>query len=415
MNLQDHVHPHRASITLVDRSPFPPHHAASTDINKIVRADYTTRFYMDLAYEALEAWKTSPNLAGADGRRFFHPSGWVALSNTGNDIAERIRANLRERGGDPSRDVEVGEGLRERWGGLLRETDFGDIVTGYENPEAGWADAGDAVKRLIGIAVEKGVRYVCGDVETLMLGERGVSGVRTKNGEIYEAEKVLLATGAWTSQILSLIEDQLGIPEDDRAEKQVTAAGVCVVHYKLDDAEYEDLKDAPVIIYGDRGEAIPPPRSGQLLKFTNARSFTNTITTPTGHKISVPPESGQSVVSERLKQETLDRIVRKVMPRFADRPVEYWRLCWDSISPSQDQLITQHPHPQLGNLYLAVGGSFHSWKFLPTIGKYVINVLNGVSNGEVKDKRWAWKTTAPQERGAHEKVVPRRELKDLED
>ena len=60
-----------------------------------------------------------------------------------------------------------------------------------------------------------------------------------------------------------------------------------------------------------------------------------------------------------------------------------------------------------------MGGSFHSWKFLPIIGKYVVNVLNGVSNGEEKDRRWAWKDGRLQGRGAHEKVVPKRELQDL--
>lgn len=78
--------------------------------------------------------------------------------------------------------------------------------------------------------------------------------------------------------------------------------------------------------------------------------------------------------------------------------------------------MTRHPDPRLGNLYLAIGGSFHSWKFLPIIGKYVVNVLNGVSNGEEKDQNWMWKSEGWDEgrRGAYKKVIPRRELKDLE-
>ena len=101
-----------------------------------------------------------------------------------------------------------------------------------------------------------------------------------------------------------------------------------------------------------------------------------------------------------------------------NRSVTFWRLCWDSITPSQHQLITKHPDPRLGNLYFAIGGSFHSWKFLPIIGKYVIKILNDCSNGEEKDRNWAWKTEGWNQggqRGAHEKVIPRRELKDLED
>lgn len=69
----------------------------------------------------------------------------------------------------------------------------------------------------------------------------------------------------------------------------------------------------------------------------------------------------------------------------------------------------------MSNLYLAVGGSFHSYKFLPIIGKYVVNVLNATGNGDEKDQAWRWKTGKETGRGAHEKVIPQRELADLED
>jgi sarcosine oxidase/L-pipecolate oxidase len=108
--------------------------------------------------------------------------------------------------------------------------------------------------------------------------------------------------------------------------------------------------------------------------------------------------------------------------------VAFWRLCWDAITPKQHQLITRHPNPCLSNLFLAVGGSFHSWKFLPIIGKYVANVVEGISNGAEKDQNWAWKVgfgcfdeskdsaqhrVKNPDKGAHEKVIPKRDLKDL--
>jgi sarcosine oxidase / L-pipecolate oxidase len=409
------THPSPSRITVLDRSPYPPHHAASTDINKIVRADYSVPFYMDLAYEALDAWKTWPVLQSPSGNRFFHNSGWIMLANHGNDLAERIRHNLRQRGSDNTSDVAIDEGLRKKWEALLKETDLQYIETGYWNPDAGWANAGDAVKRMMEDAVSRGVKYEADDVDVLLLGDHDITGVRTKTGRIHKADKVLLATGAWTSQLLSPIEDALKIPDEERIERQLTAAGVTVVHYELDTTEYERLRDMPVIVYGDRGEVLPPPQEGQLLKFTNARSFTNIITTPSGHKISVPPDRDQTIVSKQLKKETLDLMVKTTIPGFIDRRAKYWRLCWDSITPTQDQLLTKHPHSQLSNLYIAAGGSFHSWKFLPIIGKYIVNVLNGVSNGKEKDARWVWKMEEFGGRGAHEKVIPQRELRGLED
>ncbi|SLM40463.1 FAD dependent oxidoreductase [Lasallia pustulata] len=180
----------------------------------------------------------------------------------------------------------------------------------------------------------------------------------------------------------------------------------------------ERWEGAPVVVYGGEGEVIPPPSSGHL-KFTNASTFTSTRATATGHLISIPPDS-QTAIPARLKAETL-ALVKRIMPSMLsdNRTVDYWRLCWDSITPTQDQLITRHPDPRLANLYLAVGGSFHSWKFLPIIGEYVVNVLEGRGNGKEMDERWGWKKkgwgAGKGKKGAHEKVVPTRELADLEE
>lgn len=105
------------------------------------------------------------------------------------------------------------------------------------------------------------------------------------------------------------------------------------------------------------------------------------------------------------------------MQRFG-REVSYWRLCWDSVTPTQFQLIAKHPDVRLSNLFMAIGGSFHSWKFLPVIGRYIVNVLKGISNGKENDQNWAWKDARWKmggQRGAHEKSLPKRELRDLEE
>lgn len=91
------------------------------------------------------------------------------------------------------------------------------------------------------------------------------------------------------------------------------------------------------------------------------------------------------------------------------RGIDYFRICWDAITPDQHPVITRHPHHRLNNLYLAAGGSFHCWKFLPTIGRYVVNVLDGVSNGVESDEAWAWKSERKGQ-GVHDSLVPRKEL-----
>ena len=61
-------------ITVLDRTPSPPAPAASNDINKIIRADYSSPSYCDLAYEALGAWANWPEL-----KDFYYRTGWILL------------------------------------------------------------------------------------------------------------------------------------------------------------------------------------------------------------------------------------------------------------------------------------------------------------------------------------------------
>lgn len=56
--------------------------------------------------------------------------------------------------------------------------------------------------------------------------------------------------------------------------------------------------------------------------------------------------------------------------------------------------------------------AFLEHRFLPNIGKYMLNVLQGHSNGPEKDKAWGWKTEAELQAAAG---VVKREFTDFED
>ena len=183
------------------------------------------------------------------------------------------------------------------------------------------------------VAVERGVQYVIGDVDKLLLSDSGVRGVTLADGSEHLGEKILLASGAWTSSLMSSAEDFLKIPTTNRFERQAKASGVCVAHYSLRPTELRLLEEMPVIIYGEVADVQPPPKNN-LLKFTNAHSFTNTVTTSSGQQISRPPDRDQSVVADKLKREMSERVTSRLLPHFTGRPVEYWRICWDAVSPT---------------------------------------------------------------------------------
>ena len=213
---------------------------------------------MDLAVKAIEAWSSWEIL-----KPYYHRTGWVMLDEKESDLSEKIRRNFRARereglGRDESRDMSF-EAVRQAWGGLLEKMDSEGFGNAYWNPGAGWADADKAVAAMMREAVGRGVRYVRGEATALILRPEGggVGGVRLGNGRVVKADRVLLATGAWTSALLSKTEDELGIGEADRVEQQAKAAGVCVAHYKLNDEEKKRFDQLPVVVYGENGALIP--------------------------------------------------------------------------------------------------------------------------------------------------------------
>lgn len=393
-------------VAVLDRAAVPSPQAASSDINKIVRADYSKAFYMDLAYEAMEDWLNEPWAAP-----YFHQTGWVMVDEKNSDLADRIRRLFKESGRpDTSKDISLDD-VKTSWGGVLSGVDTTDYAKAYTNTSAGWADASGAVASMMSETQKKGVGFYEGEVDELLHNGNRLTGVRTKDGRIYSAKKIVLASGAWTPWLMAQLEQELGLTGDQSIEKQIRSAGVCVAAFKVSEEEGMYYSQMPVFIYGGKGEMMPPNKD-RLFKFTNANTFLNTQRHPCGKDISVP-HSDQQYLPAGLKHESME-IIRQRMPGILEggREPDEWRLCWDAVSPDQNQLITQHPDHRLSSLYLATAGSFHSWKFLPNIGKYVVNVLEGKSNGEERDATWRWKTKFAK-RGAHEKVLPKGELRDL--
>jgi sarcosine oxidase / L-pipecolate oxidase len=158
---------------------------------------------------------------------------------------------------DPTRNVGLGQ-VMESYGGVLKDADMKDFRSAYVNPEAGWADAGIAVKVMIEESIKAGLEYKVGKAVDIVSGARNrVKGVRLSNGELIEADKVILSTGAWTSSLLSGIEDELGMTGEQRVEQQLTAAAVCVAHYQLSKEEMDLYTKMPVIVYGEKGTYHP--------------------------------------------------------------------------------------------------------------------------------------------------------------
>lgn len=389
-----HQYKDPSRITLIDRwnpkAPLADKQAAAIDTNRIIRTDYESSMYCDLANEAIHPWFWNIAVQG-----HFHKTGWVVIDKKGGELGAKVRKTFVERGGDYTRDVDVKE--LEKYEVLKDLCSGGEMGNGYFNPEAGWCDAERATMSFLRVATNNGVKRVTGEVTELMLDDSKsrVSGVRTSSGQTYTADKIVLAIGAWTSAFLSPVENTLKIAEQDRIERQITAVGRLSAYYTLSEAETQSIVDSkmPVVVVGGQVDIIPPSQPNRTLKINDLQTeVMNTVTTASGHRITAPTNGDQAEIPKKLRNES-GAVIRKAMPQFtSEHSPARWRICFDAVTPTEDWLLCRHPHSSLSNLVIASGGSFHSYKFMPVAGKYVAKVLKGESCGEEKDQAWKWKS-----------------------
>ncbi|TDZ29850.1 L-pipecolate oxidase [Colletotrichum spinosum] len=395
----------RAKITLVDRNAYDAatRVAASWDWNKVVRADYADIEYMRLALEAKQSWASDPLW-----KAYYHESGVYWVSTT--DFSRTVQDNYRRLGVDSGLYGLSVEEARREYGGIFEHGDYTGVREVFINKNSGWAEAKEALRATIEEAVRLGVEYVQAEVERLEFDAGGATtGVVTREGEVLKADKVVLSTGAYTATLLA---DSAPERTELHAGERFVAAAVTEGFAPVAD---ERLYVGPVGISG-----VPPargatngsvPHSGdRTLKFWGQTIFRNTLDHANGSRISRPPaepDYAQRDVPKALKED-VDFAGKSVYGKSSDEfEVDEYRICWEAVSPSEDFIVSAHSGS--GNLYVATIGSFHGWKFLPVLGKYVVQLLQGVLDEKLAAK-WAWDKPLPEPTHS---AWPRRELSDL--
>ena len=273
-----------ASITLIDRDAHEAttRVAASWDWNKVVRADYDDLVYCQLALEAQDIFKSDELW-----KPFFHETGifWTCRSEyAGAVIANyetlKRKADLRAVG------VEEARGL---YGGLFEDADYGGVKEVLVNRTSGWAAAGDCLGAVTRECLRLGVRYVVGEVETLVFERGDCVGVRMGDGRVVKAGRVVVCTGAYTSKLLEVSAQRTGV-RDLPAGERIMAGGITTGMVKLDDESYQRFKDMPVGVQGYNAET---------------GTFTRSVTISSAADIEVRSIHRQSATYKRQRVEVV--------------------------------------------------------------------------------------------------------------
>ena len=339
------------TVTLLDPGPVPSPAAASTDVSKIVRADYGADLhYTELGEASLSGWDAWN--ARWD-RPLYHQDGFVLLASqpmTPGGFEYESFALLQSRGHPVERLTAIDRASRApAWSPDA-------YPDGYINRRAGWVESGAVVSRLAEDARAAGIRVVENATVTEVLSTSGrVAGLRTREETRHEADIVLIAAGAWTPTILP----HLG--------PVMWATGQPVVHV---DAGTDSRWRAPAFPvwaadiartgwYGfpalpNGALKIGHHGSGQRVDPTAPREI------PRGHGARVRA------------------FLRDHLPALATAPIREARVCLYCDTFDGDFWIDHDPDRP--GLVVAAGDSGHGFKFAPILGPLIADVVERQPN-----------------------------------
>jgi sarcosine oxidase/L-pipecolate oxidase len=385
-------------VVLVDPAPFPNPRAASHDISKIVRDDYPDALYMAMLKKAMPTWRNDDLY-----KTFYHEVGMLRADRS--DFGRQSIQSYKAAGVENRSEFLSVDEVRRRWNGAFATANLEGLTEVLYNPTVGFAEADKALEAVVTKAVQHGVEFVVGEVERLTFGSNGqCTGVALFSGDNLEADRVLVCAGARTA---SLLAQSAPDNKDLHAGDRLVATGAVSFWAKLQGAQMEKFAPIPVLkncLPQVKGEGMSMLEDGTI-KFNCDMCFTNYVECPsTGERMSMVPDSDtySTWVGPKFIKFFQDR-ARKTMNGLYGKeaesvPIESYRICWDASTPTHDFLITPHPHSN--GLFVATGGSFHGWKFLPVIGDYIADMMDGTLAQDYAS-RWAWDKVGGDGRSAN--------------
>ncbi|KAL1723076.1 FAD dependent oxidoreductase-domain-containing protein [Schizophyllum commune] len=392
--------------------------AASADVNKIFRASYGKEVgYQKLAFEARDIWmQWNKDLAStpredlpealSPGMTIFHECGVVRIPHHPTAPVTEFEKEGMKTLSDEQRYKHYilsseEDKQRAKDAGLLdRLTVFKWDGDGVLDMTGGYTVADKACAYAQYLCTKAGVKFVFGEAGKVvnLVKEGGkVVGVKTADGQTHRADLVILACGGWTPSLLPEVCDRLETtagsvvqiqlpPKDERPDLwDKLSPERSVVWTK----GFNDAKAAPrANIYG-----FPRTEDGIIKIGYRGIKFTNFVDHPLapGLRISYPKtkytaekESRVPVISIEVVKDT----IKEILPDLAEHgKIVDTRLCWYCDSLDNNFLVDYVP--QYGDsLAVVSGGSGHMFKFLPVLGKHVLDVL---SHKDTEYTRlWKW-------------------------
>ncbi|KIW89601.1 uncharacterized protein Z519_09757 [Cladophialophora bantiana CBS 173.52] len=396
--------------------------SASSDMNKIIRSAYGEQTeYQALSCEAIECWEAwnkeiSDGSCVPDGMsradKVFINNGHLSLTDR-NELPEFEKATIRnmQRAGfidtqlitTDTRHNEIAN--KRGFGNAMdpfRRKSKGKGCLGVLDTTGGIAVADRACRFALHKAKQIGVHFVLhpdsGHFEAFSYDEGGrVNGVVMRDGQKHRASKIIMACGGWTPSLLPELD---GICE-------TTAGSVVMLKIPLESPLFEHFAPErfPSWSYkmrdGATGGLYGFPRDGRGYMKIGYRGtkYTNPKTQSDGKERSVPIT--RYTDSEKIAQipkqalEVFKSFVTEFLPELVEEGIDLQltRLCWYTDSFDNHYVIDHLPGQD--SVLVATGGSGHAFKYLPNIGKWIVDIMESVDMGRQLIQSWKWRKLEP--------------------
>lgn len=396
------------------------------DINKILRSGYGAEtVYQDLTVSSIAGWKQwnedlasgkdlPPGLTSHD--RVFVNNGHLVLTDqdTLPPFEMASVANMRAAGhGDTQLLIHDSEGqdLAARKGFAyaidpFQRKDQCKSNVGVLDTMGGYLVADKACRLALHKARCQGVRFVldpvAGALDSIWYDSDCLStatGIKTKDGKVHLAAMNIIACGGWTP---SLLPDLDGLCE-------TTAGSVAVFKIPRQSPLYDRLSPEKFPSWqwkmrsGADGGLYGFPRDANGLFKIGYRGtkYTNPVLQSDGQERSVPitrwssGNKGDDVQRiSGIPRQAL-RVIQSFMAEYLPEVIAegigmyFDRLCWYNDS-FDNHLVIDHVPGRKG-LMVATGGSGHAFKYLPSIGGWVVDIMEGVGTERPAVQAWTWR------------------------
>ncbi|KAM0543473.1 hypothetical protein ACHAPJ_012271 [Fusarium lateritium] len=387
-----------------------------TDINKIIRSAYgPQKVYQDLSLEAIESWKSwseellhddaaiPPGMTASD-------SIWINngdLSCTDENVLppfENATIESMEQSGYPDTQL-VNNNVRhlalsEKKGLAPHMQPFAKKLLAVLDTTGGVTLADKACRFAMHKAKRLGVQFILGHtsgkvISTIQDSTGRMLGIATADGKTHQAALTILACGGWTPTL---------VPELDGFAE--TTAGSVVI-FKLPENLRERFSPSrfPAWLFKitDGAEAglygFPVDENGLLKIGYRGTKYTNPKVQSDGHERSVPvtrwSEDEQLTKIPAQAVKVIRRFTNEYIPELASLDIWLTRLCWYTDSFDNHFIIDHVPNRR--GLMVATAGSGHAFKYLPNIGKWVVDIIEGNGLDRVAVKSWSWRSPKEDE------------------